>query len=117
MSAGIHNISIEQGATFTQVMTWKISGTAVNLTGYTARLKARSTVGSRTVPSMSLTSSTGGGITLGGSAGTITISLSATETTALNPGKYTYDLELQSSGGVVTRLLKGNLKVVAEVTY
>jgi hypothetical protein len=117
MSAGIHHISIEQGATFTQVMTWKISDAAVNLTGYTARLKARSTVGSRTIPTMSLTSAVGGNITLGGVAGTITISLSATETTALNPGKYTYDLELQSSGGVVTRLLKGNLTVVAEVTY
>ena len=117
MSAGIHHISIEQGATFTQVMTWKISDVVVNLTGYTARLKARSTVGSRNVPSISLTSAAGGDITLGGAAGTITISLSATETAALNPGKYTYDLELQSSGGVVTRLLKGNLTVVAEVTY
>lgn len=117
MSAGIHHISIEQGATFTQVMTWKISNAAVNLTGYTARLKARSTVSSRTIPSVSLTSAAGGNISLGGAAGTITISLSATETAALNPGKYTYDLELQSSGGVVTRLLKGNLTVVAEVTY
>ena len=98
-------------------MTWKISDVVVNLTGYTARLKARSTVGSRTIPTMSLVSGTGGNISLGGAAGTITISLSATQTAALNPGKYTYDLELQSSGGVVTRLLKGNLTVVAEVTY
>jgi len=117
MSAGIHHISIEQGATFTQEMTWKISDVVVNLTGYTARLKARSTVESRNVPSVELTSAAGGDIALGGAAGTITISLTATETAALNPGKYTYDLELQSSGGVVTRLLKGNLTVVAEVTY
>jgi len=41
MSAGIHNIKVEQGATFSQTFMWKISSNAVNLTGYSARLKVR----------------------------------------------------------------------------
>ena len=43
--------------------------------------------------------------------------ISAASTASLVPAKYTYDLELVSSGGVVTRLVKGTVTVVAEVTY
>ena len=116
MSAGVLNLSIEQGTTYSQQFTGKVNDVAVNLTGYTARLKARGTnVGRSGPPALSLTSSSG--ITLGGAAGTITLGLSATATSNLIAGKYNYDLELESSGGVVTRLLKGTLTVVSEVTY
>lgn len=118
MPAGIHNIYVEQGATFNQTMTWKINSNLVNLTGYTARMKVR-TDGRTRMPSRiiisSLTSSSG--ITLGGTAGTIQLTLSATETAALPSGKYSYDLELESSGGVVTRLLQGTLTVSPEETF
>jgi hypothetical protein len=50
------------------------------------------------------------------SAGVITLSLTATETAALAAGRYVYDLELVSSGGVVTRLLEGVVTVSPEVT-
>lgn len=111
--AGSYNFTIEQGATFNLLMTWKIDGTAVNLTGYTARLQARVDV-DETDTILSLT--TGAGITLGGVAGTITLDQTATQTAALLTGEYVYDLELQSSGGIVTRLLQGELNISAEVT-
>ena len=63
---------------------------------------------------LSLTQSAG--LTLGGVAGTIIIALTATQTAALVAGNYVYDLELASSGGVVTRLVQGTLAVSAEVT-
>jgi hypothetical protein len=94
-------------------MTWKIDNVAVNLTGYTARLQARIDV-DETETILSLT--TGAGITLGGAAGTITLNQTATQTALLPKGEYVYDLELQSSGGIVTRLLQGELNISAEVT-
>lgn len=111
--AGEYNFTIEQGATFNLLMTWRIDNVAVNLTGYTARLQARIDV-DETDTILSLT--TGAGITLGGAAGTITLDQSAAQTAVLPKGEYVYDLELQSSGGVVTRLLQGELNISAEVT-
>jgi hypothetical protein len=111
--AGEYNFTIEQGATFNLLMTWKIDNVAVNLTGYTARLQARIDV-DETDTILSLT--TGAGITLGGAAGTISLDQTATQTALLPKGEYVYDLELQSSGGTVTRLLQGELNISAEVT-
>jgi hypothetical protein len=111
--AGAYNFTIEQGATFNLLMTWRIDNVAVNLTGYTARLQARIDV-DETDTILSLT--TGAGITLGGAAGTISLDQTATQTAVLPKGEYVYDLELQSSGGIVTRLLQGELNISAEVT-
>lgn len=111
--AGSYNFTIEQGATFNLLMTWRIDNVPVNLTGYTARLQARIDV-DETDTILSLT--TGAGITLGGAAGTISLDQTATQTALLPKGEYVYDLELQTSGGVVTRLLQGELNISAEVT-
>jgi len=116
MSAGKLNLIIEQGATFSRVLTWKVNDVAVNLTGYTARMHVRDAVDSTTTQLELSTTSPPGGIALGGSAGTITLTVSAAVTAALTPGNYVYDLELVSSGGVVTRLVEGDLEIVAEVT-
>jgi hypothetical protein len=112
--AGSYDFTIEQGATFNLVMTWKIDAVAVNLTGYTARLQARVDVADTTTV-LSMTTA-GGGITLGGAAGTITLDQTATQTTALSVGSFVYDLELISSANVVIRLLQGELVISAEVT-
>jgi tRNA threonylcarbamoyladenosine modification (KEOPS) complex Pcc1 subunit len=55
-------------------------------------------------------------ITLGGAAGTVTLTIAATDTANLTAGLYVYDLELVSSANVVTRLIEGNFNVKAEVT-
>ncbi len=112
--AGSFDFTIEQGATFNLVMTWKIDTVPVNLTGYTARLQARVAV-EDTATVLSMTTA-GGGITLGGAAGTITLDQTATQTTALAVGSFVYDLELISSANFVTRLLQGELIISAEVT-
>lgn len=109
------DIEINQGATFELTVTWKDSaGTAINLTGYSARMQVRETYSSSSTI-VSLTN--GSGITLGGAAGTIAILISATTTAALTaPFSGVYDLELVSAGGVVTRLLQGAATVTPEVT-
>lgn len=115
MSASIYNLNIEQGATFTRTITWKDStGAAINLTGYTARMQIRERVESSTAL-VSLTNSSG--ITLGGAAGTVVITVTAALTDALpNMKKGVYDLELVSAGGIVTRLLQGEVVVSPQVT-
>lgn len=115
MTATTQDLTIEQGATFDDTWTWTDSnGDPVNLTGYTARAQVRSQVTSSSTV-VSVTS--GNGLTLGGVAGTIRMQLSAATTAALTaPFSGVWDLEVESSGGVVTRLFSGTVTVTAEVT-
>lgn len=101
-----------QGATWDYQLVWKSGGSPVDLTGYSARLQARATYNTSSTV-LSLTS--GNGITLGGTAGTITLAASATTTAAIPAAQYVYDLELVN-GSTVTRLVQGYLNVSAEVT-
>lgn len=57
----------------------------------------------------------GDGITLGGSAGTITITIAADVTQEIEETEGVYDLEL-ISGSTVTRLLQGKVTLSPEVT-
>lgn len=93
-------------------MVYKIDETPVNLTNYTAAMQVREAPSSGSAV-ISLTN--GSGITLGGTAGSIAINVSATAMGAVAPGFYQYDLQLDSAGEV-TRLLQGSFEVVAEVT-
>lgn len=123
MSAGHLDLVIEKGATFSKILTWKDSeGSLVNLTGYTARMKVKESYSSSSAI-LDLTTENSK-ISLGGANGTITITVSATDTAALTANMnlkeiiselYVYDLEL-ISGSTVTRLLQGNVYVSEEVT-
>jgi hypothetical protein len=66
-------------------------------------------------PVLTLTTENGK-ISLGGTAGTITLNLTATETAAITQSSLAYDLELVSAGGVVTRLVEGQINLTPEVT-
>ena len=111
---GTRNAACEQGATFSFSLTWKDSGgSAVNLTGYTARMKIKKDV-EDTSAVLTLTTENGG-ITLGGALGTIALLATATQTGALDAGNYVYDLEMVLSS-TVTRLIEGNFQVTPQVT-
>jgi len=112
--AGIYDIVADQGATFQRVMTWKDStGANVNLTNFTARMQVRKRPSDGDTL-VSLTTANGR-ITLGGSAGTITLNCPASEMDFVD-GDWAYDLELESATGVVTRLVMGRFLLRAEVT-
>lgn len=114
MIPGKYNMVCPQGSTFNQEMTYSINAVNVNLTGYTARMQVRDKHTS-TSAVISLTTENSR-ITLGGSAGTITMSISAADTALLTPKTYVYDLELISGGGEVTRIIEGKFVVTPEVT-
>jgi V8-like Glu-specific endopeptidase len=107
------NLNCWQGASFDYNLTWSLNGTAVNLSGYSARMQVRESYDSH-IAVLSLTSGTG--ITLGGTSGSILLDIDATTTAGVAAGQYVYDLELVTSGGYVTRLLEGNFVVDPEVT-
>lgn len=86
----------------------------VNLTGFTARMQIRETVESTTVLH-SLTTENGG-ITLGGAAGTIALTISASDTAAFTFDTAVYDLEVVSGGGIVTPVASGTVTLTDEVT-
>jgi len=113
INPGDYNIKCPQGATFDKTFTISTDGQPMNLTGYTAAMQVCETYDS-TSTVLSLTSGTG--ITLGGTAGTIAVLVSSTATAAITEGFYQYDLEITSGGGVTDRLLQGKFVVTPQVT-
>ena len=110
---GTLNLTMYQGASWDYTLTWTTSGTPVNLTNYTARMQVRvSHPDQATV--LSITS--GSGITLGGTAGTILLEASPATTAGVPSGQYVSDLELVSPGSAVTRLGEGTFLCDPEVT-
>jgi hypothetical protein len=113
--AGTYNMTCNQGATLQRTITWTDPAkNEINLTGYTARMHVRTAANANTTI-LELTTENGR-ITLGGTAGTVTLNVAANTTANLTAGLYVYDLEVVSGGGVVTRLIEGNFNVKAEVT-
>ena len=113
MTAGDYNIVADQGASFTLAFTIDTNGTPWNLTGYKARMQVRPFVES-TTKIFDLTETDG--IALGGVLGTVTVTRSAAQMAAARAGRHVFDLELESGGGTVTKILKGRFVIEPEVT-
>lgn len=106
----VSNLTVDQGATFNaQIDVSDDSGNSQNLTGYSVAGQIRKTYDSTTYTAFTASVSNATG-------GTIAISLTATQTNALKAGRYVYDVEITSSGGVVTRVLEGQVEVTPGVT-
>ena len=104
MTAAIYNAICEQGATFSFPLALTDStGNPLNLTGYSAEMQVRTTVGipnNDTCPNLVLSMSSGAGsIVLGGTAGTVVATAPASITSTLPIGQFYYDLVLTASGG------------------
>ena len=86
---------------------------AVDITGYTARMQLRS-LPNDTIAVLTLTETSG--ITIDGPSGTLAVRATATQTAAIIAGPYYYDLEITSPTNVRTRIVQGEINVNAEVT-
>lgn len=94
-------LTIYQGATFRKRLTWtgpKPTLTPIDLTGCTARMQVRSEVSSPTVL-LELTTENGG-ITLGGTAGTVDLYVGAIGTAAITWTDGVWDLEIVFPGAL-----------------
>ncbi len=114
MTAGVCNITIEQGADFLLNLLFRdLDENLIDLTGWTAEMMIRTVVDSPS-PLVSLSSSNG--ITLGGTAGTILIELTGAMTSALCAGTGVYDLKMVDPDEIPYRLIEGAVTIVGAVT-
>ena len=106
MAARSVNLTVEQGTDFTSKFTIKNpDGTVLPLTGYTAtaKLAKHSSASSTTSFQTSITAATG----------KVTLTLTNSVTADLAPGRYYYDVVIESSGGSITRVIEGMVLVTA----
>lgn len=88
-----------------KTFTYSIGGTPVNLTGFTASLS----ITSNDVEIIAATS--GAGITLGGTAGTVAVDLDSTEMDAATPGIYKWTIRLIPSAERDFAFMAGELRI------
>jgi hypothetical protein len=111
MTAARYDLVIDQGSDFAIEFTVNESGSAKNLTGYTARAQLRPTKSSSALTATFLCSIPTP------ANGKIFMSLANAVTTGLAAGRFFYDLEIFNANDVnVQRLLFGEVTITQEVT-
>jgi len=109
MTAAYVNLYMEQGTTFSSVITLDdLNGSVYDLTGYTANSQIRKSFYSSNATATFTTSITPAN-------GTITLSLTSAQTASITPGRYLYDTII-TTGSTVTRVLEGVIDVSPRVT-
>lgn len=99
------NIYIDQGSTYSSIIDVKDgNGLPFNLTGYTPRGQIRKSYSSSTAINFVTSINT----PINGKIG---MSLTATQTRAMKPGRYIYDIEIYNSGGHVIRVAEGQVEI------
>lgn len=120
LRGNVHDLIVDQGATVNTVFTVKNSARSpISLAGYTARMQVRTFDTTTRDPSTSVVANyttENGYMTVGGSAGTVTLLIPPADMAAYEPGNYVYDVEVESSTGETTRIVQGKFTVRAEVT-
>ena len=108
--ADYSNLTVDQGTDFTaSVDVTDTDGDALNLTGFTVAGQVRRSYYSSSATNLTCAVSNA-------TSGIITVSLSATQSDAMKPGRYVYDVEITNSGGTKTRVLEGQLEIMPGVT-
>lgn len=103
-------LTLEQGATFTTTINVNENdGTPKDLSSYTARSQMRKSYYATTAKDFTLTKTNAVG-------GELTMSMTAANTANLTPGRYVYDVEIEDTGGTVTRIFEGIVVVMPGVT-
>jgi len=102
------NLFIDQGTDFsTTIDVGDEEGNPINLSSYTGRSQMRKHYTSATFFSFGVA---------GDSQGRITVSMNAATTANIAGGRYVWDLELVSTGNVVSRIVEGIVTINPEVT-
>jgi hypothetical protein len=104
------NIVIDQGTDFEATIDLTSpDGLPYNLVGHSVASQMRKNYATATAAATFLASHND-------AAGQITLILPKADTTDLEPGRYMYDVEITSSGGLVTRVVQGTATVTPGIT-
>ncbi len=117
MDSGVYNFICNQGATFYYPINWADEILSpIDLTDFDIRMRVKeSSTSTTSIIDLNLTN---GRIVVGDppTDGNFTLNITPEDTAALPEGRYRYDLEAESAGGNVTRLLQGRFRIRAEIT-
>jgi len=103
------NLVIDQGSTYSTDLSLKDeNGDALNLSGYVANSQIRKWYTSSNAAASFDAS-------INSDSGSITLSLTANQTSNLVAGRYVYDVEI-TDGTVVSRIVEGIVTVTPQVT-
>lgn len=124
--AGLINLEIERLASFSHTFYWRNrDGSAVDLTGASARMDIRAEQDSTSAHKATVASYSkpvGGSdpwfdaIDITAAEGKLLVALSPADTALIAAGNWWYDLKITLSGGEVYRLVQGRMKVDEAVT-
>lgn len=104
------NLVIDQGTDFSALIdVLDTDDSAYDLTGFTATSQMRKNYASAS-PAATFTASHNGAL------GQITLTLANSITSDLDPGRYLYDVEIESAGGTITRVVEGIVTVTPGIT-
>ena len=104
------NLTVDQGSAFNASIDITDSDDdPMNLTGYSVEGQFRKSYSSINYTAFSASVSNPPN-------GTIRIELTDIQTAALKAGRYVYDVEITSPGGVKTRVLEGQIEITPGVT-
>jgi len=128
--AGVYNITIEQGSTFGRLIAIEQPDLATDptgqtfenfdLSGFTARMHIRRTIDTAT-PMITLTTENGRIAINPNIAGApsknneISLMITADDTATITTSGV-YDLEIVSAGGTVSKVIRGDVTLIPEVT-
>lgn len=102
-------ITVKNGETFSRACTWKIGGTAVNLTGYT--VACRGVDRANTIVNLTVVLGD-----QGAAPGTFTVSATAAQTATWIVGSLSCDISFTSGGGVVAKSATFSITVERSAT-
>ena len=130
MIAGVYNLTIEQGSTFGRLISIEQPDLAADptgqtfenfdLSGFTARMHIRRTIDTAT-PMITLTTENGRIAINPNIAGAptknneISLMITAADTATITTSGV-YDLEIISAGGTVSKVIRGDVTLIPEVT-
>jgi hypothetical protein len=104
------NIFIDQGSNYSNIITVSgASGAALDLTGYTVASQMRKSYTSSTAYSLNPT-------IYNAVSGQVRMILTSSQSEAIPPGRYLYDLEITSAGGTKTRVVEGVATITPQIT-
>jgi hypothetical protein len=111
VNPGRYNIAVVSGTTFQLSPQWLVNNLPVDLTGYAADMQVRDISNNLIVE----LSTTNGNAVINGPLGTVTLTLTATQTAALPVGNYNYALNLITADHTVYQIIAGTFNLTASV--
>lgn len=108
--AQISNIYIDQGCDFSiTIDVTDAAGNVLDMTDYTAEAQIRKTYSSSSVTSTFTTA-------INEVGGQVNVSLTSTQTSAIESGRYVYDVNITDPSGSTSRVVEGQAIITPGVT-